>query len=39
VYAFANDAFWLDLGRHEDLLEASRVIASRPTEFIPGEAA
>ncbi|HVS38656.1 MAG TPA: sugar phosphate nucleotidyltransferase [Gemmataceae bacterium] len=39
VRAFANDAFWLDLGRHEDLLEASRVFAARETEFLPREAA
>lgn len=33
VHAFANDAFWLDLGRHEDLLEASKVVAARGAEF------
>jgi NDP-sugar pyrophosphorylase family protein len=39
VHAFANDAFWLDLGRHEDLLEASRVVAARGDEFLPKDAA
>jgi NDP-sugar pyrophosphorylase family protein len=39
VCAFPNDAFWLDLGRHEDLLEATKIFASREAEFLPKEAA
>ena len=35
VSAFSNNAFWLDLGRHEDLLEASKIFASRESEFLP----
>jgi NDP-sugar pyrophosphorylase family protein len=39
VLAFANDATWLDLGRHEDLMEAARIMQVREDEFIPREAA
>jgi NDP-sugar pyrophosphorylase family protein len=35
VSAYANDATWLDLGRHEDLLEASRILQVREAEFLP----
>ena len=39
VMAFANEATWLDLGRHEDLMEAARIMQVREDEFIPREAA
>ncbi len=39
VQAFPSDATWLDLGRHEDLLEASRILLAREQEFLPREAA
>jgi NDP-sugar pyrophosphorylase family protein len=39
VMAFANDAAWLDLGRHEDLMEAVRLVQAREQDFIPREAA
>jgi NDP-mannose synthase len=39
VMAYANDASWLDLGRHEDLMEASRIMQDREPEFFPREAA
>jgi NDP-sugar pyrophosphorylase family protein len=35
VAAYPNDALWLDLGRHEDLLEATRIYQGREAEFIP----
>jgi NDP-sugar pyrophosphorylase family protein len=39
VLAYVNDATWLDLGRHEDLMEAARIMQVREAEFIPREAA
>jgi NDP-sugar pyrophosphorylase family protein len=39
VLAWANDATWLDLGRHEDLMEAARIMQARQNDFIPCEAA
>jgi NDP-sugar pyrophosphorylase family protein len=39
VLGYANDASWLDLGRHEDLMEASRIMQDREQEFFPREAA
>ena len=39
VLAYANDATWLDLGRHEDLMEAARIMQVREDEFIPRDAA
>jgi NDP-sugar pyrophosphorylase family protein len=35
VAAYPNDSCWLDLGRHEDLQEAAKVLQSREAEFIP----
>jgi NDP-sugar pyrophosphorylase family protein len=39
VAAFNNEATWLDLGRHEDMLEASRLFGAREREFLPPAAA
>jgi NDP-sugar pyrophosphorylase family protein len=39
VQAHVSDATWLDLGRHEDLLEAARILHDREEEFIPVEVA
>jgi NDP-sugar pyrophosphorylase family protein len=39
VIAYPNDACWLDLGRHEDLQEASRIFQVREAEFIRRTAA
>jgi NDP-sugar pyrophosphorylase family protein len=39
VQAWANDATWLDLGRHEDLLEATQLFGSGGGQFLPREAA
>ena len=35
VMAYPNEALWLDLGRHEDLMEASSLFAARQDEFLP----
>lgn len=34
VNAWANDAMWLDLGRHDDLMEATRIFGDRESHFI-----
>jgi NDP-sugar pyrophosphorylase family protein len=39
VLAYPNDAEWLDLGRPEDLQEATRRLAAREADFIRKEAA
>lgn len=39
VRAWANDATWLDLGRHEDLLEATQMFGAGNHNFLPREAA
>ena len=39
VNAWANDATWLDLGRHEDLLEATQMFGAGRHGFLPREAA
>jgi NDP-sugar pyrophosphorylase family protein len=39
VNAWANDATWLDLGRHEDLLEATQLFGTGRYDFLPREAA
>jgi NDP-sugar pyrophosphorylase family protein len=39
VIAYPNDACWLDLGRHEDLEEATRIFQTREREFIRRAAA
>jgi NDP-mannose synthase len=39
VNAWANDATWLDLGRHEDLLEATQMFGTGRYSFLPREAA
>ena len=39
VRAYQNNAYWLDLGRHEDLMEASKIFAAREAEFLRKEAA
>jgi NDP-sugar pyrophosphorylase family protein len=39
VIAYPNDACWLDLGRPEDLQEASRIFQGREAEFIRRSAA
>jgi NDP-sugar pyrophosphorylase family protein len=39
VRAWANEATWLDLGRHEDLLEATQMFGTGKHDFLPSEAA
>jgi NDP-sugar pyrophosphorylase family protein len=39
VCAYPNDATWLDLGRQEDLLEATRLFQAQEHAFLPREAA
>jgi NDP-sugar pyrophosphorylase family protein len=39
VNAWSNDATWLDLGRHEDLLEATQLFGTGRYDFLPREAA
>jgi len=39
VKAWANDATWLDLGRHEDLLQATQLFGTGGHAFLPREAA
>jgi len=39
VNAWNNDATWLDLGRHEDLLEATQLFDTGRYDFLPKEAA
>src|SRR4051794_3695335 len=39
VNAWSNDATWLDLGRHEDLLEATQLFGTGRHDFLPREAA
>jgi len=34
VNAWVNDAMWLDLGRHDDLMEASRIFEDREQYFL-----
>ena len=34
VNAWTNDAMWLDLGRHEDLMEATRIVADQEPRFL-----
>jgi NDP-mannose synthase len=36
VHTFFNDACWLDLGRAEDLQQATEVFLARRHEFLPG---
>ncbi len=39
VNAWGNDATWLDLGRHEDLLEATQLFGTGRYDFLPRGAA
>lgn len=39
VNAWSNEATWLDLGRHEDLLEATQLFGTGRYDFLPREAA
>lgn len=38
VQTFFNDSCWLDLGRIEDLQQATEIFLARKREFLPGEA-
>lgn len=35
VFGYPNDAYWLDLGRPEDLEQAQQIFAERRDEFLP----